>query len=132
MKNLLCFPCVSSLLIKKTNKKKQQGCLSGVQDDKRCENRYNVLCKDKKKSRIEAGKAVIKMFLRDLTHKTGPPLSPARVRGYGTERPSQRRAKSKQCMPDPLLLLQQSHWHSAPLSNSAYLTQPFVSGSRNH
>lgn len=131
MQNLLCSPCVSSLLIK-NKQEKQQGCLSGVQDDKRWENRYNVLCKDKKKSRIEASKAVIKMFLQDLTHKIGPSLSPARVRGRGTERPSQRRAKSKQCMPDPLLLLQQSHWHSAPLSNSAYLTQPFVSGSRNH
>lgn len=48
MQNLLCSPRVSSLLIKKQTKNKQRGCLSGVQDDKRCENRYNVLCKDKK------------------------------------------------------------------------------------
>lgn len=85
----------------------------------------------KKKSRTEASKAAIKMFPRDLTHKIVS-LRPS-PRTLGAQRPpSQRRAKSKQCTPDPLLLRQQSHWHSAPLSNSAYLTQPFVSGCRNH
>lgn len=47
---------------KKTNKKKQRGCLSGVQDDKRCENRYNVLCKDKKSLELKPAKLLSKCF----------------------------------------------------------------------
>lgn len=49
LKGKLCAKfTLLSMPLQPVDKKKKKGCLGGVQDDKRSENRYNVLCKDKK------------------------------------------------------------------------------------